>query len=179
VGILSKSRFKDLMMMRSIINLLSLTILIAGPTTTIAQAQPGNGYQITLAEAVKFAKSQNKWIQAANIEENAAGEDHKDVYNAALPTVNISGSYQRFSDLTLFTEGLSHSSTTPRKPTPNSAALGVDALFNIYSGGRQRALQKEQTSRLDLAKINTREQSGIIGLQTATQYLDLVKLTDL
>jgi outer membrane protein TolC len=158
---------------------LSLAILIWNTTITSAQAQPGNGYRLSLAEAVQFAKSQNKWVQAANIEENAAGEDRKDAYNTALPTVNVSGSYQRFSDLTLFTEGLSHSTTGPRKPTPNSAALGVDALFNIYSGGRQRALQKEQTSRLNLAKLNTRDQSGNIGLQTANQYLDLVSLNDL
>ncbi|MFA6085549.1 TolC family protein [Mucilaginibacter sp.] len=159
--------------------ILSLAILIWNTTIVSAQAQGGNGYKLTLAEAVQFAKSQNKWVQAANIEESAVGEDRKDAYSTALPTVNVSGSYQRFSDLTLFTGGLSHSTTGPRKPTPNSAALGVDALFNIYSGGRQRALQKEQTSRLNLAKLNTRDQSGNIGLQTANQYLDLVSLNDL
>jgi outer membrane protein len=158
---------------------LSLAILIWDTSIVNAQAQIGNGYKLTLAEAVQFAKSQNKWVQAAGMEENAASEDRNDVYNAALPAVNISGSYQRFSDLTLFREGLSHSTTGPRKPTPNSAALGVDALFNIYSGGRQRALQKEQTSRLGLAKLNTLDQSGNIGLQTANQYLDLVRLNEL
>lgn len=156
---------------------LLLAILIG--STGMVSAQGGNGYKLTLAEAVQFAKSQNKWVQAATMNERAAGEDRKDIYNAALPTVNVSGSYQRFSNLTLFTEGLSHSTSGPRKPTPNSAALGVDALFNIYSGGRQRALQKEQTSRLDLAKLNTRDQSGNTALQTASQYLDLVKLSDL
>lgn len=153
------------------------TLIILMLATTFVRAQ--QHYQLTLAEAVQFAKSQNKLVQAATIEENAVGEDRKDVYNAALPSVNVSSSYQRFSDLTLFTEGLSHSTTGPRKPTPNSAALGVDALFNIYSGGKQRALQSEQTSRLNLAILNTRDQSGNIGLQTANQYLDLVKLNDL
>jgi outer membrane protein len=159
--------------------ILSLAILMLNTTPASVQAQPGNSYKLTLAEAVQFAKSQNKWVQAANIEESAAVEDRKDAYNNALPTINVSGSYQRFSDLTLFTQGLSHSTTGPRKPTPNSAAFGVDALFNIYSGGRQRALQKEQTSRLNLAKLNARDQSGNIALQTATQYLDLVRLNDL
>jgi outer membrane protein len=159
--------------------MLSLAIFIFSVPIASAQAQGANGYKLTLAEAVQFAKSQNKWVQAANMEENAAVEDRKDAYNAALPTVNVSGSYQRFSDLTLFTGGLSHATTGPRKPTPNSAALGVDALFNIYSGGRQRALQKEQTTRLDLARLNTRDQSGIMALQAANQYLDLVRLNDL
>jgi len=158
---------------------LSIGILILTNTIAIAQEGTGKIYKLTLAEAVQFAKAQNKWVQAASIEENAAGEDRKDVYNAALPTVNVSSSYQRFSDLTLFTDGLSHSTTGPRKPTPNSAALGVDALFNIYSGGKQRAFEKEQNSRLNLARLNSRDQSGIIGLRTANQYLDLVRLNDL
>jgi outer membrane protein len=159
--------------------ILLLTILMLNTIIASAQERPGNSYKLTLAEAVQFAKSQNKWVQAAGIEENAAVEDRKDAYDAALPTVNISSSYQRFSDLTLFTQGLSHSTTGPRKPTPNAAALGVDASFNIYSGGRQRALQREQTSRLNLAKLNTGDQSGNIALQTANQYLDLVRLNDL
>lgn len=158
---------------------LSLSIFILNPITATAQAVPGNSYKLTLAEAVQFAKSQNKWVQAANIEENAANEDRKDAYDAALPTVNVNTSYQRFSDLTLFSQGLSHSTTIPLPPTKNAAALGVDALFNIYGGGRVRAFQKEETSRFKLAKLNTYDQAGNIGLQTATQYLDLVKFNDL
>ncbi|XZF14828.1 TolC family protein [Chitinophagaceae bacterium MMS25-I14] len=149
------------------------------PVIAGAQAHSGNNYELTLAEAVQFAKNQNKWVQAARIAENAAVEDRKDAYNAALPAVNISGSYQRFSDLTLFKDGLSQSTTGPRKPTSDGAALGADALLNIYSGGRQRALQHEQTSRLNLAKLNTRDQAGNIALQTANQYLDLVRLNEL
>ncbi|MDP9079602.1 MAG: TolC family protein [Bacteroidota bacterium] len=158
---------------------LSLIIFILNPITARGQANSGNSYKLTLAEAVQFAKSQNKWVQAANIEENAASDDRKDAYNAALPTVNVNGSYQRFSDLTLFSQGLSHATTIPLPPTKNAAALGVDALFNIYGGGRVRAFQKEETSRFKLAKLNTRDQAGNIGLQTANQYLDLVKLNDL
>lgn len=158
---------------------LLIAILMLNTTFVSAQERAGNSYKLTLAEAVQFAKNQNKWVQAANIGENAAGEDRKDAYNAALPTINVGTSYQRFSQLTLFSQGLSHSNTIPLPPTQNAAAIGVDASFNIYSGGRQRALQKESTSHFKLAKLNTRDQSGNIALQTANQYLDLVKLNDL
>jgi outer membrane protein len=163
----------------SLIVVLLLGFTILKPTIANAQEQPGNSYKLTLAEAVQFAKNQNKWVQAANIEANAADEDRKDAYHAALPTININSSCQHFSDLTLFSRGLSHSTTVPLPPTQNAAALGVDASISIYSGGRQRALQKEQTSRFNLTKLNTRDQSGNIALQTANQYLDLVKLNDL
>ncbi|MBS7233372.1 TolC family protein [Flavobacterium psychroterrae] len=144
-----------------------------------AQDVPQEKYKLSLAETVEFAKAQNKWVHAAYIEQKAANEDQKDTYAAALPVINVGSSYQRFSDLTLYTDGLSHSTSGPRKPTPNSAALGIDVLFNIYNGGKQQAVQKEQTSRLKLARLNTSEISGNIALQTATQYLDLVRLNEL
>lgn len=154
-------------------------ILLLYPINGSAQNTKEEKYQLTLKEAVQFAKSQNKWVKAAYIEETAAVEDRKDVYKNTLPVINVGGSYQRFSDLTLFTDGLSHAETGPRKPSPNSAALGVDVLFNIYGGGRQRALQKEQVSRLKLAKLNALDLSGNIAFQTASEYLDLVRLNEL
>ena len=171
---MTKSRIYNLLVI-----VFLLTIFVLNPIIANAQAQPGNNYKLTLAEAIAFAKSQNKWVQAANIEENAAGEDRKDAFDAALPTISVNSSYQRFSDLTLFSQGLSHATSIPLPPTSNAAALGVDGLFNIYSGGKLRALQKEQTSRLNLAKLNSRDESGNIGLQTANQYLDMVRLNDL
>lgn len=151
-----------------------LLLVISIFNSTVARGQ--DDYQLSLTEAIEFARNQNKWVQAAVIAEKAAGEDLKDVYKSALPVINAGGSYQRFSDLTLFTEGLSHASTGAKRPTPNAATLGVDALYTIYSGGKRLALRAEQGSRLNAAKINTREQTGIIALQTASQYLDLVRL---
>jgi len=143
------------------------------------QAQEAKPYPMSLGEAVILAKSQNKWVQVAKTQAQAAQADLKDAYSAALPIANASSSYQRFSDLTLYTDGLKHSSTEPRKPTPNAANLGIDATFNIYSGGKQKALQEEQESRMHIADINSNDQSGFYGLQTATQYLNLVQLDDL
>jgi len=156
-----------------------LSVLLFNPNYSTAQNSVGTeSYELTLEQAIQFAKSQNKWVQTANIEEAAVDEDRRDSYKMALPTVNIGSSYQRFSDLTLFTDGLSSSTTGPRKPTPNAANLGVDVLFNIYGGGRQRALQKEQASHLKLAKLNTQDISGNIAFQTANVYLDMVKLNE-
>jgi outer membrane protein len=158
--------------------ILSLIIFLLHPIRVNAQDIQRENYKLSIAETIEFAKSQNKWVQTANIEEMAADEDHKDAFTAALPFINVGSSYQRFSDLTLFTDGLNHSTSGPRKPTPNSAALGIDVLFTIYSGGKLRSIQKEQTSRFKIAKLNIRETSGNIALQTAGQYLDLVRLQE-
>lgn len=163
----------------SILRILLLVGFIINTRMANGQVAPGNGYKLSISEAIAFAKSENKWVRAANFEEIAANEDRKDIYKASLPIVNVNSSYQRFSNLTLFTDGLNHSTTNPRRPTSNAAALGVDALYSIYSGGRQTALRQEQNARLRLAKVNSMDQSGSIGLQTASEYLNLVKLNEL
>ncbi|UKT66000.1 TolC family protein [Pedobacter mucosus] len=136
-------------------------------------------YHISIEEAISFAKSQNKTVRAAQMSISSSEKDLKDAYSAALPSISINGSYQRFSDLTLYIEGLSNASTGPRKPTPNAAALGFEALFNIYGGGRQMALEQEQALRLSLTKINAAEAAGNVAVQTSSSYLNLLRLKDL
>jgi outer membrane protein len=136
-------------------------------------------YSMSLNEAISIAKSNNKWVRIAETQAKATEADLKDAYSAALPAASASTSYQRFSDLTLYTGGLSHSTTRPRAATPNAANLGVDATFNLYSGGRQKAYQEEQKSKKIMADMNTNEQSGNFAMQTASQYLNLVQLAEL
>lgn len=159
--------------------ILMFLFFLLKPYGVAAQWGGNNNYKLSLAEAVKLAKNNNKWVLTANIGQNIAVEELKDAYHNALPVINASGSYQHFSALTLFNEGLSRPVSGPRKPSSSSAALGLDALFNIYSGGKQRALERESKSRLQLAKLNNIEQSGNIALQTINQYLDLIRLNDL
>jgi len=71
---------------------LSGTILAVGIFVLIAvrgigQTSNNSVYRLTIAEAIEFSKSQNKWVQTANMEVNAANEDSKDVIRAKLPTV--------------------------------------------------------------------------------------------
>jgi outer membrane protein len=160
-----------------LVTTLSINFILTGYQANAQRAVPK--HYLSLSQSIALAQTQNKWVQAARMEEVAAEADRKDVFKSALPTINANASYQRFSDLTLFTEGLGHTTAAPRKPTPNAAAMGVEVLFNLYNGGKQRALQREQTSRYHLAKLNAGEQSGNISLQTAGQYLDLVKLNEL
>lgn len=136
-------------------------------------------FRISIEEAITFAKTQNKTVRAANLGIRSSEKDLRDTYNAALPLITLNGSYQRFSDLTLYTQGMSNATTAPRKPTPNAAALGFEALFNIYGGGRQRAAVQEQQIKARLSKINAEEAGSSTALQTASSYLNLLRLKDL
>lgn len=158
--------------------ILGQLIFLFFPILGFAQENQQEKY-LSLKEAIQFAKNQNKSIQAAKIEEEAVDEERRTLNKAALPSVFAGSSYQRFSNLTLFTDGLKHADSGPRKPSSNSANAGIEVLFNIYSGGYLRSLQKEQNSRLKVAKLNTLDTSGDIAFQTASQYLELVRLNEL
>lgn len=120
----------------------------------------GTSYKVSLAEAVQFAKSQNKWLLAANIGQEASAEDRKDAYRNALPTVNASASYQRFSGLTLFTEGLNHTNTASRKPSSNS--IDMNQKLNEMEASAQETKQstKKINDSSDNTKLRESEKSG-------------------
>lgn len=157
----------------------SLFAFLLFPVALPAQNNTEKKYHLSLSEAIQLAKRQNQSVQAATIEEKAVDEDRKEVYKSALPIINAGSSYQRFSNLTLFTDGLTHSTSGSRKPSSNSANLGINVSFTIYGGGKQKALQNEQNSRLKLAKLNTLETSGNMAFRTASEYLELLRLNEL
>jgi outer membrane protein len=165
---------------RPCVSLIFLLLLeIVCPMNLQAQDSLKSNYPLSLNDAISIAKSKNKWVRIAETQAKATEADLKDAYSAALPTASASTSYQRYSDLTLYTGGLNHSTTQPRAATPNAANLGVDATFNLYAGGRQKAYQEEQDSKKIMAYMNTNEQSGNYAMQTAGQYLNLVQLAEL
>jgi outer membrane protein len=133
--------------------------------------------RLSLQEAILKARMSNKVILASKAEEYAVTEDVRDAKASVLPSVGASGSYQRFTKLTLYTDGLFDSKSVPKRPGPDGADLGLSASLNLYSGGRTRSLLHEQQYRSSLAELSTRETSGNISLQVAAQYLDLIRLS--
>lgn len=139
---------------------------------------PGAPRQLSLQDAISLSKAQNKQVRAAKSEENASIADLKDSKNAALPVISFNGDYQRFTKLTLYNDFLGDSKTIPKRPSPNGANASLSSAFNLYSGGRQRSFESEQSLKKDLAGINLQDQSGNISLQVAAQYLNLVNLNN-
>lgn len=158
------------------ISVLFMTLLIS--TTALCQekgkSQPE--YRLTLEQAIALSKENNKMVAVFRKETAAVESDRKAVVNAALPNVEFSAGYDRYSELTLYTDGLSHSTSNPRFPSPNGANGGINATFNIYSGGKQRSLVQEAKIKKGIADLNVEEQAGNVGLQTASSYLDLLAL---
>ena len=92
-----------------------------------------------------------------------------------MPRVSTTASFQRYTKVTLYDGVLGESRQITKPPNANAGAVGVEASFNLYSGGRQRSVIADFKHKNELASINTLEQEANIGLQVAFQYLDLVK----
>jgi outer membrane protein len=141
-------------------------------------AQQSTSYPLSLQQAVRLSKMQNQLVRAAKSEESASDADLKDAKNEALPTILANSGYQRFTRLTLYNHGLSDVHSVSKRPNSNGADLGVTANFNLYSGGRQKAFETEQSGKKELSIVSAQEQAGNISLQSAAQYLDMVRLND-
>jgi len=164
-----------------LIPILCISTLLFGVFTSNGQsyAQNENVKQLSLEEALTLAGAKNKWIDIDKIEELAARAEKKDTRLMALPQFEAKASYLRYSNLSVYEDGLSERNSAPRYPTPNEASLGLEGIFNVYSGGRIKAIQEQQSVKTNIASLNVKERSGSIKLQAASYYLGLIRLYDL
>jgi len=142
------------------------------------KAQPRDSVPLplSLAEAVRQAKMTNKSVAALKTEEGAAQADLADAKMGTLPRVLTNASYQRYTNITLYDGVLGDPHQIPKPPDPNAGALGLEAAFNLYAGGRQRSVITDMKRKSELAAIDTREQASNIALQVTLQYLEMIRL---
>ncbi|VTR41123.1 TolC family protein [Sphingobacterium thalpophilum] len=140
-----------------------------------AQTSDSTIVKLSINEAIRQSKESNKLIEVFRNETSATQAELQDAKLGVLPRILTNASYQRYSDVTLFEDVLGESHSIPKPPNANAGALGVEAAFNLYSGGRQKAAVAGAKHKDELATINLNEQEANIGLQVAVQYLDMVK----
>ncbi|MBO9152162.1 TolC family protein [Chitinophaga sp. GCM10012297] len=144
---------------------------------TGAQAQPVSDTALTLSlrDVIGKAKESNKLVAVMKTEESATRLDLEEARAGALPRINASGSYQRYTRVTLYDGvwGDPHSITKP--PNANAGGLALETSFNLYAGGRQRYIVTDSRHKNELASINIEEQKANTGLQAALHYLELIR----
>lgn len=134
--------------------------------------------KLSLDQAVDLARENNLSNKIAYQERLVSLADYNDSRNAILPQVTMGAFYQRFSKVTLFSDGLSDSRSITRIPGPNSAGTSIEASVNLYTGGRQKAQIEEQKQRKELATLNQHEQKSSVSLQVCVQYFELVNVIE-
>lgn len=153
-----------------------LLLLCATVVKLNAQHVDSSTVKFSLEGAIRYAKASNKLIGVMKTEENAAQLDLEDARMGALPRIVSNASYQRFTKVTLYKDVLGESHTITKPPNANAGGLNIEAGYNLYSGGRQRAVIADLKHKEELAVLNTKEQEANIGLQVTLQYLDMVRV---
>ena len=153
-----------------------LLVLWASVINLKAQQADSSTVKLSLDGAIRYAKASNKLIGVMKTEETAALVDLEDARMGILPKVVSNASYQRYTKVMVFKDVLGDSRSITKPPNANAGSLNVEAFFNLYSGGRHRAVITDLKHKGELATLNTREQEGNIGLQVALQYLDMVRI---
>lgn len=156
--------------------LLPVFIALSLPAVSYAQ-QP---YPLSIQEAVRLTKENNNTVTAARHAFSTEEATVKEVKSHALPHVVVQGEGMRLSKATLFESGgLTGGISLPPPPANYRANAGVEASFNLYSGGRHEAAIKQSEARERLATISLQEKQGSAALETVQHYLEILRLTRL
>lgn len=135
--------------------------------------------QLKLGTVIERLKNENLSIQASRQRIYASSALLQAAKDNTLPHLNIKASYQRFSRLTLYEDGLTDAHSVDRYPDQNSVSMGAEASFNIYSGGKQKLNIRFSELHRDLDILGTQQLTGDITLQAIFHYLDMIRLTQL
>src|SRR5690606_39090756 len=88
---------------------------------------------LSLADAIARAREANKLIGVARKEQQAASVDLVEAKREALPQVNASLGYQRYSEITLYEGLFGEVSHQTKPPNSNAGGLNVESSFNLYA----------------------------------------------
>lgn len=153
-------------------------IALLFPITDSAQ-QNSNAYTLSIQDAVRLAKEKNNNVAAARMGLEASAASLAEVKSHVLPHVEIDASDKRLSKATLYDHGFTESESVPPPPASYQANAGIEASFNLYSGGKHEASIKQYEARERLADIHVKEREGSIALETVQHYLEILRLSKL
>lgn len=150
--------------------------LLASAPTIKAQIAENKEIKLSINDVIRLSKESNKLVNVFQEKVSASQVDLADAKMGTLPKVFTNFSYQRYTDVTLFEDVLGNSHSIPKPPNANSGGISLETSFNIYSGGRQKAIIRDAEYKNEIAAIDLKEQQANMSLQGVMQYLDMVKL---
>ena len=134
---------------------------------------------LSMEEAIHLAQKNNDWIAMAKSNKEVAESELKEVKSHALPHVVADAGGKKLSNVTLYEHGLHDAESLPPPPSSYQANFGIEASFNLYSGGRHEAQIEESELKTKLSAIKILQQSGSISLQVVQNYLEILRLSKL
>lgn len=173
-------RKKQVLWSQSKINFSKNTVLLFLLFQGITSVQAQQANTISLNDALKIAKENNKTIQKSHIEQRISEKEIAVTKNLRLPEVNFNAMYSRLSDLTEY-EGGFFSDKHTYTPEPGTVIYDAVTKFDVplYAGNRINNAIKKSKEENEIAKIKVDKTQSDIQLQVTATFLGIYKMMEL
>jgi outer membrane protein len=171
---------KRVLLNQSKINFSKIAVLLFLFFQGIMSVQAQQITAISLNDALKIAKENNKTIQKSHIKQRISEKEIAETKNLRLPDVNFNAMYSRLSDLTEY-EGGFFSDKHTYTPEPGTVIYDAVTKFEmpLYAGNRINNAIKKSKEENEIAKIKVEKTQNDIQLQVTATFLGIYKMMEL
>lgn len=155
----------------------SLWILLILFTFSSLQAQEVR--TVSLQEAMKLAKENNKRVLKSQLEITLAEQNIKERKELRLPDVQLNGMYSRITNITEFKGDGFLNGKEVTKAIPEIYEVNSTFKMPIYVGNKINNAIKIANQENEIAKIKSEKTENDIELQVVANYLAIYKMMEL
>ncbi|MFH6998201.1 TolC family protein [Flavobacterium sp. FlaQc-57] len=136
-------------------------------------------HSVSLNEAVKLAKENNKKILRSQLETTLSEQNIKERKELRLPDIELNGVYSRITNITEFKGSGFLNGKEVTKAIPEIYEVNSTFKMPIYAGNKINNAIKIANQENEIAKIKTEKTQNDIELEVVANYLAIYKMMEL
>lgn len=136
-------------------------------------------HSVSLKEALKLAKENNKKILRSQLEITLSEQNIKERKELRLPDVQLSGMYSRITNITEFKGNGFLNGKEVTKAIPELYEVNSTFKMPIYAGNKINNAIKIANQENEIAKIKTEKVENDVELEVVANYLAIYKMMEL
>lgn len=157
-------------------SLLFLTFLFCILNGTTLNAQNIN--TISLTEALKIAKENNRTVLKSRIEEKISEENTKQAKQLRYPELDLHGAYSKITNLTEFKNGFLQGASVT-KTIPEIYDISSSFRMPLYEGDKINTLIKKAKLENEISRLNVEKNENDIQLEVVATFLEIYEMQEL
>lgn len=154
----------------------NLVLILIFQGVTALQAQESN--PISLQQAIKIAKENNKNILKSRIEVDISKENIKETKELRLPEIDFNTSYSRVTNLTEFKGGFLKDKEVTHT-IPEMYNVGTTIKVPLYAGNKINNAIEIANQESKIALVKSEKTESDIQLEVIATYLGIQKMMEL
>ncbi|CAA9198506.1 hypothetical protein FLA105534_02146 [Flavobacterium bizetiae] len=146
---------------------------------TFSNLQAQEIHSVSLSEAVKLAKENNKKILRSQLETTLSEQNIKERKELRLPDIELNGVYSRITNITEFKGSGFLKDKEVTKAIPEIYEVNSTFKMPIYAGNKINNAIKIANQENEIAKIKSEKTENDIELEVVANYLAIYKMMEL